>query len=138
MSCNQFQFLSRSHVYSSLVIPKFLTKLCIINKSASSSIWITTEIFLALSQIWTHRGRFMQLMKQGLYPKQPRIITIDLTVAVEFILDLLFALFFYAPYLRGPFYTCGSEALTTHLTVPKKRTINVSKTKNKKRERKKE
>ena len=38
-----------------------------INESASRSIWITTGIFLAPSQIRTHRGRVMQLMKQVLY-----------------------------------------------------------------------
>ena len=31
------------------------------------SIWITTEIFLVPSRIWTHRCRVMQLMKQALY-----------------------------------------------------------------------
>ena len=39
----------------------------IINKSASRSIWITMEIFLAPSWIQTHRGRVMQIMKQALY-----------------------------------------------------------------------
>ena len=37
------------------------------NESASRSIWITTEIFLAPSRIWTHRDRVMQLLKQALY-----------------------------------------------------------------------
>ena len=31
-----------------------------INESASRSIWINTEIFLAPSRIQTHRGRVMQ------------------------------------------------------------------------------
>ena len=32
-------------------------ELHVINESASCSIWINTEIFLAPSQIWTHRDR---------------------------------------------------------------------------------
>ena len=39
----------------------------IINNSASRSIWITTEIFFAPSQIQAHRGKVMQIMKQALY-----------------------------------------------------------------------
>ena len=42
-------------------------KLVIINESASRSIWITTDIYLAKSWIQTHRGRVMQIMKQALY-----------------------------------------------------------------------
>ena len=37
------------------------------DESASRSIRITTEIFLAPSQIRTQRGRVMQLKKQALY-----------------------------------------------------------------------
>ena len=39
----------------------------IINESASRSIWITIEIFLAPSQIWTHRDRESPAISPLLY-----------------------------------------------------------------------